>query len=120
MEIVGTRGIVRLVSGAVPTMSILADPNRASTTRTESWKDWTGGVDPAAEAKFENLTGYEAAHRRVLRDWLLAVDEKREPLSSGERAMKCIEMAHGVFQAGIEGRRVAFPLANRKHPLAAG
>jgi hypothetical protein len=48
------------------------------------------------------------------------VDEKREPLSSGERAMKAIEMAHGVFQAGIEGRRVEFPLANRSHPLAAG
>ena len=122
MEIIGTRGIVRLNSGFAPTISILTDPNRAATTRTENWKDWkdwTGGVDPATEANFEGLTGYDASHRRVVRDWLNAIDEKREPLGSGERAMKAIEMAHGVFQAGIEGTRNAFPLAKRTHPLVA-
>lgn len=117
MEIVGSRGVVRLNSGAAPTISIHSDLNRAPTTRIENWQDWTGGVDPAAEAAFEGLTGYEAAHRRVVRDWLQAVDEKREPLGSGERAMKAIEMAHGVFQAGITGQRVEFPLAKRTHPL---
>lgn len=120
MEIIGSRGVIRLNSGAVPTLSILTDPNRVSTTRTESWKDWTGGVDPASEASIDGITGYDAAHRRVVRDWLLAIDEKREPLSSGERAMKAIEMAHGVFQAGIEGRRVDFPLVKRSHPLIPG
>jgi hypothetical protein len=55
-----------------------------------------------------------------VRDWLLAIDENREPLGSGERAMKAIEMAHGVFQGGIEGTRVQFPLAKRTHPLVAG
>lgn len=119
MEIIGSRGVIRLNSGAVPTLSILADPSRNATTRTESWKAWTGGVEPAAEALFDGLAGYDAAHRRVVRDWLLAVDEKRDPLASGERAMKAIEMAHGVFQAGLEGRRVDFPLATRTHPLAA-
>lgn len=120
MEIIGSRGVVRLNSGAVPTLSILTDPNRVSTTRTESWKDWTGGVDPASESSIDGITGYDAAHRRVVRDWLLAIDEKREPLASGERAMKAIEMAHGVFQSGIEGRRVDFPLVKRTHPLIAG
>jgi predicted dehydrogenase len=119
MEIIGTRGIVRLNSGFAPTISILADPNRAATTRTESWKDWTGGIDPAAETSFEGLTGYDASHRRVVRDWLTAIDEKREPLASGERAMKAIEMAHGVFQSGITGQRVEFPLVKRTHPLVA-
>lgn len=120
MEIVGTRGVVRLLSGFAPTISIHSDPNRAPTTRTESWRDWTGGVEAAAEAAFEGLTGYEASHRRVVRDWLQAIDEKREPLGSGERAMKAIEMAHGVFQAGITGQRVEFPLVKRTHPLIAG
>ncbi len=118
MEIIGTSGVVRLNSGFAPTISILTNPNRAATTRTESWKDWTGGVDPATEAAFEGLTGYDASHRRVVRDWLQAIDEKREPLGSGERAMKAIEMAHGVFQAGISGQRIEFPLVKRTHPLA--
>ncbi|MCB1277743.1 Gfo/Idh/MocA family oxidoreductase [Prosthecobacter sp.] len=118
MEIIGTKGIVRLNSGYAPTISILSDPNRASTTRTERWTNWTGGIDPASEATFEGLLGYDASHRRVVRDWLSAIEESREPLGSGERAMKAIEMAHGVFQAGITGQRVEFPLAKRTHPLA--
>lgn len=117
MEIVGSRGVMRLKSGAVPTLSLLAVPDRAAATRSENWVAWTGGVEPAAEAQFDGLSGYDAAHRRVVRDWLLAIDEKREPLASGERAMKAIEMAHGVFQSGLEGKRVSFPLTRRSHPL---
>lgn len=119
MEIIGTHGIVRLSSGFAPGISLLKEPNRAATTRVENWQDWTGGVDPASEATFEGLTGYDASHRRVVRDWLNAISEQREPLGSGERAMKAIEMAHGVFQAGITGQRVEFPLVKRTHPLAA-
>jgi predicted dehydrogenase len=119
MEIIGSRGVMRLNSGAAPTLSLLAAPNRAATTRTENWVDWTGGVEPSAEAQVDGLTGYDSAHRRVVRDWLLAIDEKREPLASGERAMKAIEMAHGVFQSGVKGRRIDFPLARRTHPLTA-
>lgn len=119
MEIIGTRGIVRLNSGFAPGISLLKEPNRAATTRVENWQDWTGGVDPASEASFEGLSGYDASHRRVVRDWLNAIGEQREPLGSGERAMKAIEMAHGVFQAGITGQRVEFPLVKRTHPLVA-
>jgi len=119
MEIIGTRGIVRLNSGFAPTISLLNEPSRSATTRVENWQDWTGGVDPATEAAFEGLTGYDASHRRVVRDWLQAIAENREPLGSGERAMKAIEMAHGVFQAGLEGKRVEFPLVKRTHPLIA-
>lgn len=117
MEIVGSRGIVRLIAGAEPRVSFLANPDRTFTKRTENWEEWMGGVEPAAAAGVDGLTGYDAAHRRVVRDWLLAIDEGREPLASGERALKAIEMAHGVFQAGLEGKRVAFPLVNRSHPL---
>ncbi len=119
MEIIGTRGIVRMHAGFAPTLSLLTEPNRAATTRVENWQDWTGGVEPAADAKFEGLTGYDASHRRVVRDWLQSIAENREPLGSGERAMKAMEMAHGVFQSGITGQRVEFPLLKRTHPLLA-
>ncbi|MBU6180273.1 MAG: gfo/Idh/MocA family oxidoreductase, partial [Verrucomicrobia bacterium] len=63
---------------------------------------------------------YDAAHRRVVRDWLAAIEENREPLASGERAMKTIEMAHAVFRSGLTEQRVAIPLEDRRHPLVAG
>jgi predicted dehydrogenase len=118
MEIIGTKGIVRLNSGFAPGISLLTNPDREATTRAENWQTWTGGVDPATETSFEGLTGYDASHRRAVRDWLDAIRESREPLASGERALKAIEMAHGVFAAGISGERVTFPLAKRAHPLA--
>ena len=31
--------------------------------------------------------------------------------------MKCLEMVHGVWQAGATMKRAYFPLANRLHPL---
>ncbi len=117
MEIIGSAGVIRFKSGSAPTISILAQPSRVATTRTENWTTWTGGVNPADEAEIDGLTGYDAAHRRVVRDWLQAIEENREPLCSGNRAMKAIEMAHGVFQSGIEQKRVKFPLAVRNHPL---
>jgi len=117
MEIIGTKGIVRLNSGFAPGISVLKEPNRSATTRTESWHDWNGGVDPATEVTFEGLSGYDSSHRRVVRDWLQAIAENREPLGSAERAMKAIEMAQGVFQSGITGQRVEFPLVQRSHPL---
>jgi len=117
MEIIGTRGIVRLNSGFAPGISFLKDLSRSATTRVEHWQVWTGGVDPNSEITFEGLTGYDASHRRIARDWLNAIKESREPLASGERAMKAIEMAHGVFQAGITGERAKFPLVKRTHPL---
>lgn len=117
LEIVGSRGVIRIASGSEPSVSLLAAPSRAASTRAENWTAWTGGVEPADDAQIDGLKGYDAAHRRVVRDWLLAIGEKREPQSSGERAMKVIEMAHGVFQSGIEGKRVDFPLVRRTHPL---
>ena len=120
LEIIGSNGIIRLNSGAVPSLSHLATPSRSATTRTESWTNWNGGVDPASEATIDGLTAYDAAHRRVVRDWLAAIEENREPLASGERAMKTIEMAHAVFRSGLAERRVAIPLEDRRHPLVAG
>ena len=120
MEIIGSKGVIRFKSGSVPTISHLSNPSRVATTRSENWETWTGGVDPATETHIDGITGYDAAHRRVVRDWLQAIEEEREPLCSGVRAMKAIEMAHGAFLSGLEGRRVDFPLAQREHPLIPG
>lgn len=117
LEIIGTRGVIRVHSGAEPEIFLLAQPNREDPTRQEIWTRWTGGVAPAEEAGIDGLTGYDAAHRRVVRDWLQSIDEQREPLSSGQRALHAIEMAHGVFQSGLEERKVDFPMFRRAHPL---
>ena len=58
-----------------------------------------------------------AANRRVVDDWLEAVERDREPVCSGFAAMKSLEMIHAVFAAGLARARVALPLLRRSHPL---
>ena len=50
-------------------------------------------------------------------DWLMAIEERREPTCSGANGAKAVEMVMAVYQAHLSGRRVNLPLANRKHPL---
>jgi hypothetical protein len=38
---------------------------------------------------------------------------------SGRNGAWAVEMVMGVYQAALTGRRLTFPLAARRHPLAA-
>jgi hypothetical protein len=72
--------------------------------------------DPTVAAPPEER-GFAAANRRVVDDWLNAIAAKRAPACSGVAGMKAVEMAHGIFAAGLIHERIKFPLANRRHPL---
>lgn len=55
----------------------------------------------------------------LARDLMAAIDENRAPLSPLEHAAWVTEMVQGVYVSHLDGgRRVAIPLAERKHPLA--
>jgi len=115
IEFIGTRGKVRLFAGQPPTLSILVEDGPTSPDRATRWTRW-----PAAEVyhePVEHLAGNDGANRIVVADWLAAITEDREPKCSGRRAMKSLEMIHGVWQAGATMKRAYFPLANRLHPL---
>ena len=55
--------------------------------------------------------------QRVVMDLIAAGRERREPACSAANARWALEMVMGVYQAALEGKRVAFPLAERGHPL---
>ncbi|MBL9158525.1 MAG: Gfo/Idh/MocA family oxidoreductase [Verrucomicrobiales bacterium] len=115
IEFIGTRGKVRLFAGQPPTLSQLIDDDPASPERASHWMRWPE-ADPYHEP-VDHLTGNDAANRIVVQDWLAAIQEDRDPVCSGENALKCLEMVHGVWQAGATMKRAYFPLANRFHPL---
>jgi hypothetical protein len=70
------------------------------------------GLDPA-------LTKAPPEHNHgPVGDWLDAIAHQREPECSGRNGAWAVEMAMGVYQATLTGRRVSFPLAERGHPLA--
>ncbi|MEM7600246.1 MAG: Gfo/Idh/MocA family oxidoreductase [Verrucomicrobiota bacterium] len=117
IEFIGSKSKMRLFAGAPATLSLLTDPNPAEASRTEVWEQW-----PADQSEYhvsvDQLDGRDAAHRLLVHDWISAIESGGEPSASAETALKALEMAHGVWQAGVTMKRAYFPLANRLHPLS--
>lgn len=118
IEFIGTRGKVRLFAGQPPTLSLLVEDDPASPDRSSRWVCWP---EPAEDGTYhepvDHFSGNDAANRLVVHDWLAAIAGDRDPVCSGANALKCLEMVHGVWQAGATMKRAYFPLANRLHPL---
>ncbi len=116
MELIGTKGRLRLLND-VHTQAFIAREG-ASAERGDT-REWLP-LDPrgGAFAGVTDLTNI-AANRRVVDDWLDAIERDREPVCSGWAAMKSLELIHAVFAAGMSRGRVALPLVARSHPLEA-
>jgi predicted dehydrogenase len=54
---------------------------------------------------------------RLIKDFLDAIEEKREPLSTIENAAMVVDMTYGIYASHLRGRPVRLPLEDRRHPL---
>jgi predicted dehydrogenase len=116
LHLIGSKGVVRVLTGVVPTVYLRQAAESSANGRTDQWRPLDD--DPTLKWSADQRA-FGNANRRLLDDWLAAIDENREPVCSGYNAMKAIELCMGVFEAGLNRTRVAFPLKNRKHPLVA-
>ena len=116
LHLIGTKGVVRVMADVVPTVWIVKGNEWSDSGKTDQWQRLES--DPTLKwGKDEKAFGL--ANRRLLDDWLAAIEDNREPVCSGYNGMKALEICMGVFEAGLNRARVTFPLGNRKHPLAA-
>ncbi len=115
IELVGSKGSVRILMDVFPAVYVLQSSAWTPEGKTDSWTRWKddSGLKLSPEEK-----SFGPANRRVVDDWLEAIRTQREPACSGRAGMKALEMVMAVYQAGLSGNRVAFPLADRRHPLA--
>ena len=111
----GEKGVVRILWEIHPRLLMRQSGMWKSDSGTESWVSIPGDPGPTLPAE---QRGFPAANRRVLDDWLRAIRDQGEAACSGNDGAKAVEMAMGVFQAGLEGKRVSLPLVDREHPLA--
>jgi predicted dehydrogenase len=114
MELIGTKGAVRILMEMVPRIFHRKDE---SATANRSSGDWLAWDEDPTSGFSEAERSFTRANQRVVDDWLDAIAEDREPICSGYAGMKALEMAMAVFEAGLSRRRVELPLKNRKHPL---
>jgi predicted dehydrogenase len=114
MELIGGKGVVRILMDVFPQVFLLDAGKWESGGKTDRWlplKD-----DPTLNLTAEER-GFGPANRRVVDDWLEAIRTKREPACSGRAAMRALEMVMAVYHAGLSGRRTLLPLTDRRHPL---
>ena len=109
LELVGTKGVARILADIPPYVRILKTSGWKGAKRTDEWK---------AFAESEANRGFRVANARLVDDWLKAIEEKREPECSGANGAASVEMAMAVYHATLSARRAKFPLAVRTHPLA--
>jgi predicted dehydrogenase len=114
LEIVGTKGAARVLADIWPRVMVRTFTRWEDAGRSDAWRPMED--DPATKTTVaERANG--PANARVADDWLAAIAEKREPLCSGQRAARAIEMQMAVWRAGLSGGRVEVPLKERGHPL---
>ena len=114
IELIGTKCRARLLNDVHTT--VFLDRAKSEMTERGEVREWTP-VDANPKESAAGSAGQQSGNRRVVDDWLAAIENDREPQCSGFAAMKSLEMIHAVFAAGLSRGRVTLPLSNRKHPL---
>jgi predicted dehydrogenase len=115
MELLGTRGIVRILADVVPRVLVRKRGTSQGWNIDEQWGPLPD--DPTINYNAEER-GFGPANRHLLDDWLDAIANDRDPQCSDRNAMKALEMVMAVYEAALLRSRVTFPLENRRHPLA--
>lgn len=107
LEITGSEGFIAIRGGAADAVALYPHPQFAPWDTAKQW-------EPVPITDAALATGNQLA----IRDLIDAIEQDREPLSSAAGAVAALEMILGAYESQLTGARVAFPMANRKHPLA--
>jgi predicted dehydrogenase len=107
-RLIGTKGIISLQVDEEP-LAILERDGKKTPITTAG----IGQPEPIQDIKLIN-----GGHHGAIRDLLVAIAEKREPLCGPEAGRETIELTMGVFASfAAGGKKVTLPLADRQHPL---
>ena len=108
----GSEGVIYMPNGLESEPYILRTPSWMPDAK-HRWEKIEVPPDPA-DTKFD---GRGLADARMVRDLLMAIEEKRDPVCSARDGRWTIEMALAVYQSQRAGAAAGFPLQDRRHPL---
>ncbi|HIA19105.1 MAG TPA: Gfo/Idh/MocA family oxidoreductase [Planctomycetaceae bacterium] len=115
LQIMGSKGIIDIVTGFLPQVNFLPDPMWSP---GRSGKKWIP-VSSAGAGKPEPLKdgGLHAGNIAACSDLLLAIEEDRQPECSVYEARTTVEMIAAIFESHRQGKPVSMPLKSRQNPL---
>jgi hypothetical protein len=107
IEFFGSKGAARINCDIAPNVFVRRTAPWKAEGKMDSWEPLDPGLLKSSPPHNLGPAG----------DWLDAIAHHREPECSGRNGAWAVEMVLGVYQAALEGKRVRFPLPDRKHPL---
>lgn len=107
LELYGSKGVARLLCDLVPVALVKAPSAWGKEGRRDEWKP----------IELAGITAPPTPQFNAVSDWLRSIETDQEPACSGTHGAAAVEMAMAVYTAALSGRRVDFPLTDRRHPL---
>jgi predicted dehydrogenase len=115
LQIYGSKGVVEVVTGHLPSVQFLPDPAWSPGRSGIGWQPVTsagvGQPEPVAEG------GLDAGNLLAVNDLLSAIENDRQPECSVYEGRTTIEMISAVFESHRLGGPVTFPLKTRENAL---
>lgn len=116
LTIFGSKGVVEILTGTLPSVQFLADPAWSPGRTGKTWVPITS----AGVGKPEPLKDGSADEGNYLavRDLITAIEKDRDPECSVDEGRTTIEMICAVFESQRIGGPVPWPLKTRVNPLS--
>ncbi|MFN9717587.1 MAG: Gfo/Idh/MocA family protein [Planctomycetota bacterium] len=115
LRILGTRGMIDLVSGYADPAYLMNDSSWCNSGRTGQWRlISSAGVDQPEPI---SARGYAGGNPAAARDLIESIEQDRQPKCSMYDGRNAIEMILAVFESHRVNAPVAMPLAARINPL---
>jgi predicted dehydrogenase len=115
LQVFGTKGVIHLSTGSLPTALLLDDPTWTPGKSKAAWHEITSkGVDADEPLKDGGLG---LGNIWIVRDLMDAIEKDRQPAGSIYDGRAALEMILATYASHRAGSPVALPLKERKHPL---
>lgn len=115
LQILGSEGIIEVLTGYLPAVNYLADPSWSPGRSGAKWVPVSSGGPGQPEPLPDG--GLNAGNVLACQDLLAAIEEDRLPECNVYEGRTTVEMIAAVFESHRLGSAVEMPLKNRKNPL---
>ena len=115
IQIFGSKGILELVTGSLPSVKFLPDPTWSPLRSGIAWEN----VSSNGPAKPESLKdgGLDGGNVMAVTNLIQCIETDGQPLCSVYEGQAIVEMIMSIFESHRTKGPVLFPLQDREHPL---
>ena len=113
LDLYGTKGVASIRMNQNPEIYVL----QHASWQPKGEANWIPLPDNPATDGPNGGRALTANNRAIVDDLIYAIGKNEEPMVGARQARVAVEMMAAAYTSQIQGKRVAFPLKERQHPL---